>query len=173
MASITDGQGGFDDKIMQTITDYAGDVSIPANKYSPQDILRQGYEELRAAKETDNLSPKGERILSLYENGAITPGAYGAFAKGLTSNLSDEIIGFFRSTFGNEAQELADYAMSADPYGTQQEVSPYEAARAIERIDQKEYAEAFPNKALGYEVGGGSSSISYSWNATKNFNARN
>ena len=156
MASITDGQGGFDDKIMQTITDYAKEnISIPANKYSPQDILLQAYEELSAAKETDNLSPKGEKILSLYEDGAITPGAYGAYAKGLTSNLSDEIIGFFRSTFGNEAQELADYAMSADPYGSQQEVSPYEAARAIERIDQKEYAEAFPNKALGYEVLGG------------------
>ena len=156
MASITNGQGGFDDKIMQTVTDYAKEnISIPANKYSPQDILLQAYEELAAAKETDNLSPKGEKILSLFKDGAITPGAYGAYAKGLTSNLSDEIIGFFRSTFGNEAQELADYAMSADPYGSQQEVSPYEAARAIERIDQKEYAEAFPNKALGYEVLGG------------------
>ena len=129
--------------------------NLTKQTYNPQDMLLDAYASLLTQNENGNLSNEGKKVLAAFQTGSISNSGFGMYLKGLTSSLSDEALGFFESVRSENPELIAEFLTEFDPTQSQQKITPYQVARDIERVGQKQYAEENPGKALAYETAGG------------------
>ena len=135
-----------------TVTNKELDVgNIPSYnlfpQQDPQQLLYGLYKDLRILQEQGDINPEGEKMLSMIEDGAITPAYVGSFLKGASLNWSDEVAGMLNAAFGDTPKQIKE---QADLPLTETQI-----ATGLERIKQKEFGEANPVVDPLMQIAGG------------------
>lgn len=115
------------------------------------DKLLEVRDELRAAKDQNQLSNEGLVVLNALEKGGVTPDGLNAFLQGLSLNISDEAIGALRSVFSDVPGVVARGMSQV----LETPVTPSQAGAALERMDLSQYRERSPVASFMYELAGG------------------
>ena len=109
------------------------------------------YQALERREKDGKLNETGQNVLNGLRSGSIAPAEIGLVLQGASLSSSDEILGYVRGLFDPKMDTIAT---ALNQMGNEQ-YSPGDVARAMERIPMDEYREENPLSALGLEVGGG------------------
>lgn len=113
----------------------------------PQELLYGLYKDLSILKQQGDINTEGEKMLSMIEDGAITPAYVGSFLKGGSLNWSDEVAGMLNAAFGDVPKQIKEQ--------TDMPLTETQIATGLERIKQKEFGEANPLLDPALQIAGG------------------
>ena len=109
------------------------------------------YQALERREKDGKLNETGQNVLNGLRSGSIAPAEMGLVLQGASLSSSDEMLGYVRGLFDPKMDTIAT---ALNQMGNEQ-YSPGDVARAMERMPMDEYREENPASAFGLEVGGG------------------
>ena len=116
-----------------------------------QDYIDEFYQDLKEQEKKGFKTDLGPKLVRAIEDGSLSPGWVTALMQGATMSSSDEIMGYIRSSVGDDASMLSEsinQRMGAN-------LSPGDIGIGLERRTMNQFREDNPGTALALEAAGG------------------
>lgn len=116
-----------------------------------QEYIDEFYQALKEQEKKGFKTPEGPKLLKAIEDGSLAPGWATALMQGATMSSSDELMGYIRSSVGDDASMLSEsinQRMGAN-------LSPSDVGIGLERRTMNQFREDNPKTAFALEAAGG------------------